>query len=164
MTSHACRRRALALLLGAAVSLTRAQSKPSRPPGAEPSRQDNRDPGLLRLEASVQQQIAQRKGASPLPWRACFITPDAGRLVWRPRSAAGPGGGTYRVALDPQTRWYFVARGESGGGAIQFFGPLEETGKGVFVDALAVASESPGGQDKPAKAKPKPKPKPPVKA
>jgi len=106
--------------------------------------QDSRDAGLVRLEALLQAQLSRPKGALPLPWRESILTPDPGRLVWRSRSlTVRPGGDVFRVALDPVTRWYFVAQAAGGSARPRFFGPIEETSEGQFVEALVIKGRKP---------------------
>lgn len=104
--------------------------------------------GLARLAALVEKHLAAKgKGksaAAALPWRESILTPDTSRLVWYGRSlVARPGAETtYRVALDPATRWYFVAQVPKGGTRPRYFGPLEESDKGGFVEAFAAAPDA----------------------
>ncbi|MCO5124012.1 MAG: hypothetical protein M9915_09765 [Rhizobacter sp.] len=99
------------------------------------------NPGLRRLEAVLEKQLDRGKRALPLPWRETILEPDTARLVWWPRTLRSPAGaGGYRVALDPPTRWYYIAWTGAAGGRLTFYGPLEESAKGSFVDALTAAT------------------------
>lgn len=140
------------------------------------------EPGLRRLEAVLEKRLDQGKSALPLPWHETILKPKTARLVWRPRTLPSPAGvGGFRVAIDPPTRWYFVAGTGSAGAPLTFYGPLEEGAKGAFVEALATtapaatvsrpadqASAKPGGKGKSrtkpeSKSKAHSKPKPPSK-
>jgi hypothetical protein len=105
--------------------------------------QDRRDEGLSRLAAMLDKQLSLRKGALPLPWSESILDPRASRLVWYPRSLTtrASKGDAYRVAFDPVTHWYFVARVPKGGGRLQYFGPLEAGDKGSFVEAFGRAGQ-----------------------
>jgi hypothetical protein len=105
--------------------------------------QDDVDAGLKRLAVVLEAQLARRPGALPLPWRESIVAPAKARLVWFARSlVARSAPGSFRVAVDPLTRWYFVAHARGEGAPLQFFGPLEETRKGVFVESLATSAAS----------------------
>jgi len=139
-------RRSMALMLmracaGAAFGLLR----PSNAQG------QGDDGGLLRLWSVLQKQLARRKDALPLPWRESIVTPSTARVVWYARSLSmRAGGDSFRVGFDPTTRWYFVAQAPAGGLMPRFFGPLEEDGKGVFVETFA----PPSRQARPVARKP----------
>ncbi len=99
------------------------------------------DPGLRRLEAVLEKQLDLGKNALPLPWRVTILKPNTARLVWWPRTLPSPAGtGGFRVAIDPPTRWYYIAWTGDVGAPLTFYGPLEEGAKGAFVDALAASA------------------------
>ncbi len=153
----------------AGTSLTRVFAQASAP---RASTRDMRgdDPGLLRFESALEQQLARGKDALPLPWRETILKPDTARLVWRPRTLPSPAGaGGFRAAIDPPTRWYYVAWTGGAGAPLTLYGPLEEGAKGAFVDALTAAApaasalqpstqaaKKPSGKSK-SEAKPKPR-------
>jgi hypothetical protein len=92
---------------------------------------------LVRLEAAIGRQLASKRPSPVVSWREGFVTPEIDQLVWGARVQRVPGGAaTYRAAVDPRTRWYYVTRAEPGK-PVQFFGPLEELYDGTFVDAFA---------------------------
>ncbi len=93
--------------------------------------------GLARLAAVLEKQWSGRKGPLALPWKESILTPATARLVWYPRRLAPrPGGDAVRLAFDPLTQWYFVAQVSAGSPRPRYFGPLEERGKGHFVEAF----------------------------
>jgi len=142
---RACRvtaRRAVMLcLLRAGAGLVAGSPWQSRAQGGVDTRRtEDSDVGLARLEAVLERQLGRRKGALPLPWRESILTPATARLVWHARSlSVRLGGDVFRVALDPVTRWYFVAQVPQGSVRPRFFGPIEETIEGSFVEAFAAA-------------------------
>ncbi|MEO8124657.1 MAG: hypothetical protein ABI633_11465, partial [Burkholderiales bacterium] len=128
-----------------------------------------------RLEQILETQLARGKGALPLPWSETILQPDTARFVWRAHSLSAPkGGGVFRVAIDPPTRWYYIGQAGTAGAPLTLYGPIEEAAKGRFIDALAsaraVSSAAPpaakpatspqASQSKKPDSKSKPKPKP----
>lgn len=114
--------------------------------------------GLDRLARVLEKQLALAKGDA-LPWRESILVPATARLVWRPAGVrARPGGDAFRPAFDPLTHWYFVALVAQGSDKPRFFGPLEETRPGVFVESFGVppapaASAAPAAAAAPAAGK-----------
>ena len=123
---------------------------------------DRDEPGLQRLEAALEKQLALGKSALPLPWRETILAPDKARLVWRAHSLSAPSGAeSFRVAIDPPTRWYYIGQVGRAGAPLTLYGPLEESAKGGFVDALASAgAQAPAASQAVPASKPKPKPTP----
>lgn len=133
------------------------------------------DPGLRRLEAVLEKQLARGKDALPLPWQETILRPETARFVWRAHSLAAPNGvERFRVAIDPPTRWYYIGQVGRPGVPLTLYGPLDESTRGTFIDALAAAPAVPDAMPTPAPAtpdakskrdrkpvsKPKPNPKP----
>lgn len=155
MTLHAGRRRFAIALAVLVCARGVAQETPAHAVGRD-------DPGLQRLEAALERQLALGKSALPLPWRETILEPDKARLVWRAHSLSAPNGAdSFRVAIDPPTRWYYIGQAGHAGAPLTLYGPLEESATGGFVDALAAAgAQTPTApQAKPA-SKPRPKPTP----
>jgi hypothetical protein len=89
---------------------------------------------LRKLEAELRHHLEQNGSGAPMPWRDAVVMPDTERLVWGARTLRWSKGRlTYRVALDPSTRWYYVIRADRRGPA-QYFGPIDQLPDGRFVD------------------------------
>jgi hypothetical protein len=89
---------------------------------------------LQKLHADMRRHLYQKGSLAPMPWREAIVIPDDTTLVWGPRAQRwNKGRLSYRVAVDPKTRWYYVVKTDSRGNAL-YFGPIEETADGSFVD------------------------------
>jgi hypothetical protein len=89
---------------------------------------------LARLHAELRSHLVQNGSRAPLPWRDAVVMPETEQLVWSPRTLRwNKGRVTFRVALDPGTRWYYVARADRRG-PTRYFGPIDQRADGSFVD------------------------------
>lgn len=89
---------------------------------------------LGRLHAELRRHLLQHGSRAPLPWRDAVVVPDPEQLLWSARTLRwNKGRTTYRVALDPDTRWYYVVRVDRRAPA-RYFGPIDQLADGSFVD------------------------------
>jgi hypothetical protein len=121
---------AVALLPGLAAAAPQAPQRPREATRAQPPHAA----ALGKLEAELRRHLRQHGGRAPLPWRDAVVMPDTEQLVWSTRALRwNKGRVTFRVALDPSTRWYYVIRSDRRGPE-QYFGPIDELPDGRFVD------------------------------
>lgn len=112
---------------------------PAVPEPPAPSGEASRAPAphvaaLSKLHAELRRHLLQYGSRAPLPWREAVVMPDTDQLVWSNRVLRwNKGRFTFRVALDPGTRWYYVIRADRRGPA-RYFGPIDELADGRFVD------------------------------
>jgi hypothetical protein len=89
---------------------------------------------LGKLHAELRRHLLQNGSRAPMPWRDAVVMPDTEQLVWSTRVLRwNKGRITYRVALDPNTRWFYVVRADRRGPA-RYFGPIDQLADGSFVD------------------------------
>jgi hypothetical protein len=106
---------------------------------AQPAKARHRA-ALHRFEDAMHKEVAAAPGTPAVRWREAAVPPDPHRLLWGERTTRVPGMvPLYRAAFDPATSWYYVTRTVNG--RQQYFGPIEEVGEGVYVDAFPAPDE-----------------------